>query len=49
MAIIHDVDPLRCPVCGSTPSVIAVIRGPAEIRASIACLVKHGRGPPDEE
>ena len=29
-------------------SVIPLIRDPAEIRIIIACLVKHGRGPPDE-
>ena len=29
-------------------SLIAVIRDPAEIRTIIACLDKHGRGPPDE-
>jgi hypothetical protein len=28
--------------------MIAVIRDPAEIRTIIACLVKHGRGPPEE-
>jgi hypothetical protein len=28
-------------------SVIAVILDPAEIRTIIACLAKHGRGPPD--
>ena len=48
LAMIYDVDPLRCPVCGSTMSVIAVIRDPAEIRAIIACMVKHGRDPPEE-
>ena len=48
LAMIYDVDPFRCPVCGSTMSVIAVIRDPAEIRSIIACLGKHGRGPPDE-
>jgi hypothetical protein len=46
--MIYDVDPFCCPVCGSRMSVIAVIRDPAEIRSIIACLVKHGRGPPDD-
>ena len=40
--------PFRCPVCGNWKSVIAFIRDPAEIRTSITCLVKHGRGPPDQ-
>ena len=48
LAMIYDVDPFRCPVCGSTMSVIAVIRDPAEIQTIIACLAKHSRGPPDE-
>jgi len=48
LAMIYDVDPWRCPVCGSTTSMIAVIRDPAEIRTIIACLAKHGRGPPDD-
>jgi len=46
--MIYDVDPFRCPVCGSRMSVIAVIRYPAEIRPIIAWLAKQGRGPPDE-
>jgi hypothetical protein len=48
LAMIYDVDPLCCPVCGNRMSVIAVIRDPAEIRTIIACLAKQGRGPPDE-
>ena len=48
LALIYDVDPFRCPVCGNRMSVIAVIRDPVEIRTLIACLLKHGRGPPDE-
>jgi hypothetical protein len=48
LAMIYDVDPLRCPDCGNRMSVIAVIRDPAEIRSIIACLAKHGRGPPDD-
>jgi len=48
LAMIYDVDPFRCPVCGNRMSVIAVIRDPAEIRTITACLAKHGRGPPDE-
>jgi hypothetical protein len=47
LAMIYDVDPFRCPICGNRMSVIAVIRDPAEIRNIIACLAKHGRGPPD--
>ena len=48
LAMIYDVDPFRCPKCGSTMSVIAIIRNPAEIQTIAACLAKHGRGPPDE-
>jgi hypothetical protein len=48
LAMIYDVDPFRCPVCGNRMSLIAVIRDPAEIRTIIACLAKHGRSPPDE-
>jgi hypothetical protein len=48
LAMIYDVDPFRCPVCGNRMSVIAVIHDPAEIRAIIACLAKDGRGPPEE-
>jgi hypothetical protein len=29
-------------------SAIAVIRDPADIRTIIACLLKQGRGPPDD-
>jgi hypothetical protein len=48
LARIYNIDVLRCPVCANRMSVIAVIRDPAEIRTIIACLAKHGRGPPDE-
>ena len=48
LARIYDIGVFRCPVCANRMSVIAVIRHPAEIRTIIACLVKHGRGPPDE-
>jgi hypothetical protein len=48
LAMIHDANPFRCPVCGNTMCVIAVIRDPEEIRTLIACSAKHGRGPPDE-
>ena len=44
----YHIDVFRCPVCGNRMSVIPVIRDPAEIRTIITCLVKHGRGPPDE-
>jgi hypothetical protein len=44
----HSESQFHCPVCGNMMFVIAVIRDPAEIRTTIACLAKHGRGPPDE-
>ncbi|MCX7040637.1 MAG: hypothetical protein NT005_16075 [Spirochaetes bacterium] len=40
--------PFRCPVCGNRKSVTAVFRDPAAIRTIIACLVTHGRSPPNE-
>jgi len=45
-AKVYDVDPMLCFKCGSRMAVIAVILDPAEIRKIIACLAKHGRGPP---
>jgi hypothetical protein len=48
LARIYDIDVFCGPFCGNRMSVIAVIRDPAEIRTIIACLAKHGRGPPDE-
>jgi hypothetical protein len=40
--MIHDVDPLGCPVCGTRLSVIVIIRDPAEIRTIIACPATQG-------
>ncbi|HSV94168.1 MAG TPA: hypothetical protein VLH81_13885, partial [Desulfobacterales bacterium] len=45
-AKVHAIDVLACPRCGSRMSVIAVITDPAQIRKIIACLERHGRGPP---
>jgi hypothetical protein len=40
------LDVMACPRCGSRMSVIAVIVKPTHIRRIIACLDRHGRGPP---
>ena len=42
----HELDVMACPKCGSRMSVIALITDPAQIRRIIACLDRHGRGPP---
>jgi hypothetical protein len=46
LAKVHEMDVMVCPRCGSRMSVIAVIVDPAQIRKIIACLERHGRGPP---
>jgi hypothetical protein len=46
LAKVYELDVLACPQCGSRMEVIAVILDPAEILKIIACLAKHGRGPP---
>ncbi|MBE3038667.1 MAG: transposase [Chloroflexi bacterium] len=46
LAKVHELDVMACPNCRSRMAVIAVILNPAEIRKIIACLAKHGRGPP---
>ena len=46
LAKVYELDVLACPQCGSRMEVIAVILDPAEIHKIIACLAKHGRGPP---
>ena len=46
LAKVHELDVMACPRCGSRMSVIAVIVDPAQIRKIIACLDRHGRGPP---
>jgi hypothetical protein len=46
LAKVYELDVMACPKCGSRMAVIAVILDPAEIRKIIACLAKHGRGPP---
>jgi hypothetical protein len=46
LAKVHELDVMTCPRCGSRMAVIAVITDPAQIRKIIACLDRHGRGPP---
>jgi hypothetical protein len=46
LAKVHAIDVLAYPRCGSRMSVIAVITDPTQIRRIIACLERHGRGPP---
>jgi hypothetical protein len=46
LAKVYELDVMACPQCGSRMEVIAVILDPAEILKIIACLAKHGRGPP---
>jgi transposase len=46
LAKVHELDVMACPRCGSRMSVIDVIVDPAQIRKIIACLERHGRGPP---
>ena len=46
LAKVHELDVMACPRWGSRMSVIAVIVEPAQIRKIIACLERHGRGPP---
>ena len=53
LAKVHELDVMACPRCGSRMEVIAVILDPAEIRKAtsaalgiMACLARHGRGPP---
>ena len=49
LAKVHELDVMACPRCASRMSVIAVITDPAQIRKIIACLDRHGRGPPPME
>ena len=53
IAKLYEVDPLICLRCGSRMAVLTVIVDPAQIRKAtcaalgiIACLGRHGRGPP---
>jgi hypothetical protein len=46
LAKVHELDVMACPRCGSRMAVLAVIVDPAQIRKIIACLERHGRGPP---
>jgi DNA-directed RNA polymerase subunit RPC12/RpoP len=48
LAKVYELDMMACPNCGSRISLIALILDPAEIRKIIACLSRHGRGPPTE-
>jgi len=43
---VYEVDPLKCPNCGSTMKVIAVIHDRVEIEKIIAYLEKKNRAPP---
>ncbi len=49
LAKVHELDVMACPRCGSRMAVLAVIVDPAQIRKIIACLERHGRGPPPLE
>jgi hypothetical protein len=49
LAKVHELDVMACPRCGSRMSVIAVITDAAQIRKIIACLDRHGRGPPPRD
>ena len=46
LAKVHELDVMACPRCGSRMAVLAVIVDPAQIRKIIACMERHGRGPP---
>ena len=53
LAKVHELDIMACPRCASRMSVIPVITDLAQIRKAtgaalgiIACLERHGRGPP---
>jgi len=48
LAKVYELDVMACPKCGSRMSAIALLLDPAEIRKIIACLSRHGRGPPTE-
>ncbi len=44
-AKVYEIDPLRCPWCGSEMRLIAVITDPAEVRKILRHLLKIGRAP----
>ena len=48
LAKIYGVNPFRCPNCGATMTVIAVIQDPEEIRGIIRCFAGKERGSPEK-
>jgi hypothetical protein len=49
LAKVRELDVMACPRRGSRMAEIAVMLDPAQIRKIIACLERHGRGPPPLE
>ena len=43
---VYEVDPLKCPRCGSPMRILAVITEPEEVRKILRHLVKIARSPP---
>ncbi len=43
---VFEIDALRCPLCGSTMSLIAVIEDPEVARGILECLKLSARAPP---
>ena len=43
---VHELDVMACPRCGSRMAVLSIIVDPAQSRKIVACLERHGRGPP---
>jgi hypothetical protein len=46
LAKVYEVDVLRCPRCGSTMKVFAVITDPQQVRRVLRHLIKTGASPP---
>jgi DNA-directed RNA polymerase subunit RPC12/RpoP len=44
---VYEVDPLRCPRCGSKLKVVAVITDPQQVRRILRHLINTGAAPPD--
>jgi hypothetical protein len=49
LAKVYEIDPLRCPRCGSEMKPIAIITDPSEVRKILRHLLKIGRAPPGLE
>jgi len=47
LAKVHEVDPLRCPCCGSQMRVLAVITEPQQVLSILRHLIKTGAAPPE--